>query len=209
MCCKFSRLKASVNALLQTGFKNNLKDNKPPSYLNNLNSNNGNRPREIIKGNSPTIRICLDALVNITLVYPMTAAVFFSILCRTASQNIEQIRLKIREIITQNPTNGVNHLQQLKEFYFRNSDFIYQINRYFGVILLLDISSNLIQVVKLIGVFAVGGSNSEAWDLYGMASFFLFLYFTDMVIVTFAVDCIVQEVPTNSYDVINLLRTDN
>ena len=96
-----------------------------------------------------------------------------------------------------------------KEFYFRNSDFIYQINRYFGVILLLDIFSNFIQVVKLIGVFAVGGSNSEAWDLYGMASFFLFLYFTDMVIVTFAVDCIVQEVPTNSYDVINLLRTDN
>ena len=97
---------------------------------------------EIVKENTSTIQICLDALVNITLVYPMTAAVFFSILCRTASQNIEQIRLKIREIITQNPTNGVNHLQQLKEFYFRNSDFIYQINRYFGVILLLDIFNN-------------------------------------------------------------------
>ena len=42
-----------------------------------------------------------------------------------------------------------------------------------------------------------------------MASFSLWLHFTDIVIVTFAVDCIVQEVPTNYYDVINLLGTDN
>ena len=138
----------------------------------------------------------LEIWSSATVVYSPSATILFGILCQTASKNLSRIRQKTNELIEERPVDIVNRVDQLKEYYFRNAEFVYEINNFFGFTLLLEISSGVFEIVVQIFTTVAAARNSESLLFYLAGIDLLILYTVNIIIITFVSENIIQEVHT-------------
>ena len=141
-----------------------------------------------------SIEFCLDAMTVLTLFYSLSATILFCILCRIASKNLNQIRQKTNELIVEKPVDAVNRIFELKEYYFRNAEFVHQINRYFGVILLLEISNGVFEILISTLFLFVGIINVQPWSFQCSVVCFISFYTINIIIIALISEKISQEV---------------
>ena len=147
-------------------------------------------------GKTNWIETSLDALTVLTVLYSPSATVLFCILCQIASKNLGQIRQQTNELIADKPVDAVNRLDHIKEYYFRNTEFVYQINSCFGIFLLLEISNGLFQIIVQIFSVVAGVLNSQSsFHLYASLCF-LSLYAFNILIIVHVSENVIEEVYT-------------
>jgi len=147
---------------------------------------------QIAYGNMEPWQIVVNALVIITLTYPLSTTIFFCIVVRTASNQLSHIRQQLKEVGASG--DAVDQIEKLKQYYYSNVEFIRQINRCFGAMLLLEILSGFIGIIVEIIYLVVSGVNSVPWDLFLSSFCFLHLYVINLIGITFATENMRREV---------------
>ena len=110
--------------------------------------------------------------------------ILFYTLCKAASHNLDRVKEKTRNLASQKSPNVVKHnVNQLKDHYFKYNEFIHQINRRFGIILLLEISCTFFQIIVQIVVTVVGIKNQKHWSFHATTVFISFIYITNITII--------------------------
>ena len=154
----------------------------------------------ILSMNATTwIIVLLYTFIDFVQIYSPSATILFSIYCYTATKNLGRIKWDVSKMIQQKPSDVVHRLNQLKEFYFCNAEFVDQINGCFGFILLLITLCSFIRIVLQISFFIVGFAKSEPWYVYVCALIFLIEPVVDLVIIIFVSEDLNQEVPPTCY----------
>lgn len=143
----------------------------------------------------PSIDFYLDFSTTFTLIYSTSAVILFYTFCHVASQNLDLMKRKIEELTVQKPAAVVHrYINQLKEFYFRNSQFIHQINDSFGFILVFEIPNSFFQVIFEVIVMVLGFKTPEPWYFYTSSIALFFMYLTNIIIVISISDKMIKEV---------------
>ena len=148
-----------------------------------------------LRGSS--ISIFLETLNDVPIIYSVSVTILFHNYCEIASDNLKQMKLRIKVIRAQKPLDVANRLHQLKEYHRRNVEFIHQINRCFGIIALLQILGNSFETLVQTVLLLVGITNMEPWHVnFATICYFCFPTF-NIIIITFGSEKIREKVSSN------------
>lgn len=140
------------------------------------------------------ITMLIYSTEDLVLIYCPSVTMLFFTVCYAASKNLAGIRMKTLKLKVQNPADAAHCIDQLKQYYFFNAEFIYEINHCFGWILLVETIYSFGRVINQIIILVVAGTNSELWYVYVCGLLFLNLVMTDLIIITFTSDKLGHEV---------------
>ena len=138
-----------------------------------------------------------DFALALTMMYNSSAMILFVNLCEIASDNLKQMKLRIKVMRVEEQLDVVDRLHQLKEYHGRNVEFIYQINRCFGIIVLLQILDYSLKSLHKAVSLLVAITNMEPWHV-NFTTICYFCFFTfNIIIITFGSEKIREKVSSN------------
>ena len=143
--------------------------------------------------------IILETLRLFYKIYSPSVVVLFCISGLTASKQLVNIRQKINQLIADKPADMVHQVDKLWQYYFMNLEFIYQINRCFGAVLLWEILNDFVAVTLSIAYFLIGLTNTVNWITLLSTVMFFSVTLINLSGIILVADNITQQVKTEHH----------
>jgi len=141
-----------------------------------------------------SLHSCLDFVLTTLLIYPLSAVVLFYAFCQISSDHLVEIQMEVDELITQKPTDTVSRVKGLVEHYFYITNLVRQINRFFGLILLLVLSIDFVLILMELVFLVVFYTNGTEWYHSFDTAFCCVCFTINILAVSFASDNVSNEV---------------